>query len=294
MESIGDKLRGLALAVGVHALAFALLFLGLSWTQAARPVSVPGPIIEATLASYTPPPTARIPVQKPQPPRPRPEAAKPVIPPPEIKPQRPEPPAPPRADDTRDQERVDREAIEPAKAEREQEERRKREQELLQQQQRVTTMEQQRQQQLEDIRRRRVQAERQRKLEEQRLAQLEDLDRPQPARPDTPAAAQPAVQAGSEGEDDSLRARYAFEMQQAVTGNWLRPDTALPGLRCTVKIVQIPGGEVLSASVVAPCNGDELTKRSLEAAVLRAQPLPYRGFESVFQREISFNFRYDG
>ena len=49
-----------------------------------------------------------------------------------------------------------------------------------------------------------------------------------------------------------------------------------------------------SASVVAPCNGDELTKRSLEAAVLRAQPLPYRGFESVFQREISFNFRYDG
>ena len=74
MESIGDKLRGLALAVGVHALAFALLFLGLSWTQAARPVSVPGPIIEATLASYTPPPTARIPVQKPQPPRPRPEA----------------------------------------------------------------------------------------------------------------------------------------------------------------------------------------------------------------------------
>ena len=51
---------------------------------------------------------------------------------------------------------------------------------------------------------------------------------------------------------------------------------------------------MLSASVVAPCNGDELTKRSLEAAVLRAQPLPYRGFESVFQREISFNFRYDG
>ena len=40
MESLGDKLRGLALAVGVHALAFALLFLGLAWTQAARPVSV--------------------------------------------------------------------------------------------------------------------------------------------------------------------------------------------------------------------------------------------------------------
>lgn len=293
MESLGDKLRGLALAVGVHALAFALLFLGLAWTQAARPVSVPGPIIEAMLVSYTPPPSARVPIQKPQPPRPKPEPAPPV-PPPDLKPVRPEPPAPPRAQDTRDQERVDRESIEPARAEREQEERRKREQELLEQQQRLTQMERERQQQLEDIRRRREQAERQRKLEEQRLAQLEDLDRPQPARPDAPKSPQPAVQAGSEGEDDSLRARYAFELQQAVTSNWLRPDTAMPGLHCTVRIVQIPGGEVLSASVVAPCNGDELTRRSLEAAVLRAQPLPYRGFEPVFQREISFNFRYDG
>jgi len=28
----------------------------------------------------------------------------------------------------------------------------------------------------------------------------------------------------------------------------------------------------------------------VEAAVLRAQPLPYRGFESVFQRAVDFNF----
>ena len=31
-------------------------------------------------------------------------------------------------------------------------------------------------------------------------------------------------------------------------------------------------------------------RRSVEAAVLRAQPLPYRGFESVFQRNLNFNF----
>jgi colicin import membrane protein len=33
---------------------------------------------------------------------------------------------------------------------------------------------------------------------------------------------------------------------------------------------------------------------SIEQAVMRAAPLPYRGFESVFSREITFNFKYDG
>jgi colicin import membrane protein len=34
-----------------------------------------------------------------------------------------------------------------------------------------------------------------------------------------------------------------------------------------------------------------MTRRSIEAAVLRAQPLPYTGFESVFEREVTFNFK---
>jgi hypothetical protein len=33
---------------------------------------------------------------------------------------------------------------------------------------------------------------------------------------------------------------------------------------------------------------DEAGKRSIEAAVLNAQPLPYRGFESVFARTLNF------
>ena len=32
-------------------------------------------------------------------------------------------------------------------------------------------------------------------------------------------------------------------------------------------------------------------RRSVEAAVLKAQPLPYRGFESVFSRNLTINFR---
>jgi colicin import membrane protein len=79
-----------------------------------------------------------------------------------------------------------------------------------------------------------------------------------------------------------------------VTGNWNRPDSASSGLRCVLRIVQIPGGDVISAHVSAPCNADQATRNSIEQAVLKAAPLPYRGYEKVFQRDIDFNFRYDG
>jgi colicin import membrane protein len=79
-----------------------------------------------------------------------------------------------------------------------------------------------------------------------------------------------------------------------VTQNWLRPPTAQPGLRCTLKIVQIPGGEVISAAIAGKCNGDQATRRSIVAAVERVGRLPYRGFEDAFKREIDFIFIYDG
>ena len=86
---------------------------------------------------------------------------------------------------------------------------------------------------------------------------------------------------------------YYAAIQSQVTNNWLRPPTARPGLRCRLKIVQIPGGEVISAAIAGKCNADEATRRSLEAAVERAGSLPYRGFEDVFEREIDFIFTYD-
>ena len=86
---------------------------------------------------------------------------------------------------------------------------------------------------------------------------------------------------------------YYAAIQAQVTNNWLRPPTARPGLRCRLKIVQIPGGEVISAAIAGTCNADEATRRSLVAAVERTGSLPYRGFEKVFEREIDFIFTYD-
>ena len=68
------------------------------------------------------------------------------------------------------------------------------------------------------------------------------------------------------------------------------PTTVPLGQRCRVSIRQLPGGEVIDVQVQAGCPFDDAGRRSLEAAVLRAQPLPYRGFENVFQRNLTLNF----
>ncbi len=86
---------------------------------------------------------------------------------------------------------------------------------------------------------------------------------------------------------------YLLVIQNKVTRNWIRPPTAKPGLRAIVKVTQIVGGDIVSVTV-GQFNGDEATRRSIIAAVQRAEPLPYSGFEEVFDREIEFEFKYDG
>jgi colicin import membrane protein len=164
--------------------------------------------------------------------------------------------------------------------------------------QRERKLEEERQRQvreLEQIREQREAAERQRRQEEERLKQIEALrerERQEELRRQQQAEAE--AQQFRAGQMATLADNYHAAIQSVVTQNWLRPPTAQPGLRCTLKIVQIPGGEVISAAIAGRCNGDEATRRSILAAVERGGALPYRGFEDVFEREIDFIFIYDG
>lgn len=108
------------------------------------------------------------------------------------------------------------------------------------------------------------------------------------------AADDAAAAAAQKGRVPEKSDKYTAAVRALVTQNWLRPPTAKAGLRCTLKIAQIPGGEVISAAISGSCNGDEATRRSIIDAIERASPLPYRGFEDVFEREIDFIFIYDG
>lgn len=107
-------------------------------------------------------------------------------------------------------------------------------------------------------------------------------------------AALAGSRASANGRGDAyLAARYTAAMHTAVTNAWLRPDGAARGLSCVLVVEQIPGGEVVGVSFGSPCNADAATRASIEQAAMRAAPLPYRGYESVFQRIVRFNFRYD-
>jgi colicin import membrane protein len=153
------------------------------------------------------------------------------------------------------------------------------------------------QDELEQVRKQRDEATRQRKIEEERLKQLDakkqnDLDAKRQLQAEADLQRQMAAEFRA-GQIATKGDEYYAAIQSQVTNNWLRPPTARPGLRCRLKIVQIPGGEVISAAISGTCNADEATRRSLEAAVERTGSLPYRGFEEVFEREIDFIFTYD-
>ena len=83
---------------------------------------------------------------------------------------------------------------------------------------------------------------------------------------------------------------YAKAIQQAILQRWTRPDSVAVGQRCVLDIRQLPGGMVVEASAAADCEYDAVGQRSIQAAVLKAQPLPYAGFEDVFQPRIRLKF----
>ena len=305
METFVDKLRAFGLALAVHAVCILAMLIGLWWTTEARPVSVPGPVIQVDLIGPTQAPKSVAVASVKAPPKPvipKPEPPKPDVPKPEpAKIQPPQQPTPPPTEvqqDKVDQERIAALATEKAEqAQKEQEEKHRQQQALLEDQQRK---EEERKKQLADIRKQREAAEKALKLEQQKLAQLEDRQRADRATSEKQRVQAQAereadqAQTGAGGKDDDLSARYQAAIQSAVTNNWNRPDSAQSGLRCTVEITQIPGGDLLNVSVSSPCNADQVTRNSIESAVRKAAPLPYKGYEKVFQRSIRFNFRYDG
>ncbi|HSG66218.1 MAG TPA: cell envelope integrity protein TolA [Gammaproteobacteria bacterium] len=165
---------------------------------------------------------------------------------------------------------------------------------------------------------RRVEAERQRVAEEQRLAQQREEEarrqREEEARRqreeqdrlarEAEAARQRALmeaelQRAMAAEEERRRAeaaglldQYVRLIEDRIERNWIRPASAGPGLRCEVNVTQIPSGDVIDVRV-GRCNGDDAVVRSIEAAVLRASPLPQPPTPSLFSRNLIVNFQPD-
>jgi colicin import membrane protein len=257
--------------------------------EAMRPVTcthvvrLEGPVIEATLVGpvAAPPPPAAKHAQKASPRQEQKAEPKP----------RPPPPAPVRVLPTpvpqpamKDQEKVAQVAQEQAEKERQaqEEQHRQRMAELTRQKEAERI--------LKELAKAKAESEAQQRrvnLEKQKAQQLADLHKAQESEN---AENLPAAKQAMTGQGGTDTAAYVAALQNAITQNWLRPDNIPPGVVCPVEIVQIPGGQVISAKVLPSCPFSDVARHSVEAAVQRSSPLPYKGFEKEFKRDIIFNF----
>jgi len=291
-QELGAQLRAFSLAIGIHVLMAVLVVLGtMRWEPFRKPKNL-GLTIEAVIVD-----TSEIRKQR--------EEAEKAVEREDLRRQRAE-----RLEQQKKREaeqKIQKDLEAKQRREKELEAQRKRDaQDKLQKlrMERERKLEDERlkqQQELEDIRRQREAADKQRKLEAERLKQIEARRQNEAAEQRRQLeAAERKKQVEAEqrefraGQLATLSDKYQLAIQSVVTQNWLRPPTAQAGLRCTLKIVQIPGGEVISAAIAGKCNGDQATRRSIVAAVERVGILPYRGFEDAFEREIDFIFIYEG
>ncbi|QOW19139.1 cell envelope integrity protein TolA [Lysobacter ciconiae] len=329
-ETRADTQQAIVLAIILHVVLFALMFAGMLWTRSAAPQSAAGAPVEADLVDANALSAAmqRVLDDRPEPVPPLPEPVdepieEPVVPPPAPTPQ-PQPlpspvpedsPTPPQSqpqdfipkpdtaeqaevvatptptpsDEKKLQEEKRRQAqVDLTERERQQEAERKR---RLAERAKEAKETEEREKKLAEIQRKRAEAEREIKLAEQRLKQVADAQaRASNRSSESSGASDASPPPGNHGRDTGLEAQYAAALRQAIVSKWTRPETVPLGSKCTIIIKQLRGGEVTSASVSSPCAYDEQGRRSIEAAVLKAQPLPYSGFESVFARTLTLNF----
>ena len=180
-------------------------------------------------------------------------------------------------------------------------EERKRQEDLRIEQQRISRL---KRQQLEEAteKKRRQEAELQRRRDEAERKRLEDVERQRAENERRRREAEEAErqrqferEVAEEAErleamNSGALARYLYAIRQNIQRNWVRPASARPGLECVVNVRQLPGGEVVGASI-GQCNGDEAVQRSIEAAVFKASPLPEPENPALFDRNLRITFK---
>ncbi len=314
-ENRADTALAVAFALLLHAVPLMLLLLASLWrapppSTAGEPISADVVDVNALSASMRsalqrePEPLAQPSPPAQAPPEALPEEALPEPLEESLESQPLEPPPPEQQlqpqEQLPDPDEVDQEEVKPDSASsdiaaREQEARQRqaqvdlteRERQQQAEQRARTAMQVERDRQLADIRRQRAAEQRTIDLSAEKLRQMADRE----ARRASDSAANASPPPGNRGVDPNLNAAYTKALSDAIRSNWTQPDNVSSSQVCKIVIRQIPGGEVIDAQVDPSCPYDEQGRRSVEAAVLKAQPLPYRGFEGVFNRTLTINFR---
>lgn len=148
----------------------------------------------------------------------------------------------------------------------------------------------------ERVAREKAEKEKAEQAERERLAQQkaeqERAEKARRQREDELSAQLAAEERRAAARSSSAMAQYIGQIANKIERSWLRPAGVRPGLECELRVTQIPGGTVTGVKV-ARCNADEAVRLSVEAAVLRASPLPEPPDPALFERELVVTFRPD-
>ena len=163
----------------------------------------------------------------------------------------------------------------------EEEERKRREREEEERKQREEEEKERRRQEAE--RKRQEDIQRQREENERRRREMEAEERQ--AEIDAEARRMAA-------ENSPEMAAYQYAIANKIRRNWAMPASATADTECVVMVRQTSTGEVISARIVS-CNGDDAVRRSVEAAVIKASPLPEPSNIDLFRPELRITLRPD-
>lgn len=89
--------------------------------------------------------------------------------------------------------------------------------------------------------------------------------------------------------NEGLKSQYEAALRAAIERKWQQLGQSPVRGKCTLQFTQSAGGVVTSATT-EDCELLAEDRSRLEAAVLMAQPLPYKGYESVFSTDIEIKF----
>ena len=98
------------------------------------------------------------------------------------------------------------------------------------------------------------------------------------------------ARAAEEARIASARERYIDAIKSQVSRQWRKPGSVAPGSSCRVVVSQLPDGEIIDVQMQSCSSDDGAFRRSVEAAVRRASPLPLPPDRRVFERDIQFTF----
>lgn len=282
--------RAIALSVIVHGLIVAAAVLGwFTWKHEPPPpqaLAIEAAVVdENALRAVAPPPKIQPPPPEPEPqPQPQPEPE----PEPEPEPPPPEEQGPPKPD-PEEVARREAERLAAQKAEQEKREAERKEAERLEAEKQAAARAA-----AEKAAREKAEAEKRaaekKKAEEAEAARKAAEERARRAREEELRRSLEAEERAAAARNSEEAARWHAQIIARVTRAWIRPPAAVAGMSCTVLVSQVPGGEVTSVRVESCNPNDAAVRESVEAAVLRASPLPTPPSGVPFERNLRLIF----